>query len=72
MKVRGKGLIFAVELVSEKVGDEIYNELLEQGFIVCNRKALFRIDPPLITTEKEFNKFISTFKSIINAKKKFT
>lgn len=72
LKVRGKGLMFAVELVSKKVGDEIYNELLEQGFIVCNRKALFRIDPSLVTTKKEFNKFINTFKSIINAKKKIT
>ena len=70
LKVRGRGLMFAVELVSKKVGDEIYNELLEQGFIVCNRKALFRIDPPLVTTEKEFNKFVNTFKSIINTKKK--
>lgn len=70
LKVRGKGLMFAIELASKKVGDEIYNELLEQGFIVCNRKALFRIDPPLVTTEREFNKFVNTFKSIINAKKK--
>jgi len=69
LEVRGKGLMFAVELVSKKVGDDIYNDLIEQGFIVCNRKALFRIDPPLVTTEKEFNKFVNTFKSIINAKK---
>ncbi|AGF78016.1 4-aminobutyrate aminotransferase family protein [Desulfocapsa sulfexigens DSM 10523] len=70
LEVRGKGLMFAVELVSKKVGDDIYNDLIEQGFIVCNRKALFRIDPPLVTTEKEFNKFVNTFKSIINAKKR--
>lgn len=69
LKVRGKGLMFAVELVSKKVGDEIYNELIEQGFIVCNRKALFRIDPALVTTEKEFSEFVNAFKSIIKAKK---
>lgn len=72
LQVRGKGLMFAVELVSERIGDEIYNELIGQGFIVCNRKAFFRIDPPLITTQKEFEKFINAFKAIISAKKKIT
>ena len=69
LSVRGKGLMFAVELVNETVGDEIYNELIEQGYIVCNRKALFRIDPPLVTTEKELFRFINAFKIIINGKK---
>jgi 4-aminobutyrate aminotransferase-like enzyme len=69
LKIRGRGLMFAVEMSNKEVGDEIYNELIDQGFIVCNRKGLLRIDPPLVTTKEEFNKFINTFKSIINAKK---
>jgi len=46
--------MFGVDLVNAKIGDEIFDELIENGFIVCNRGALFRIDPPLIITEAEF------------------
>ena len=35
--------MFALDLVSEQVGDEIYDELIEKGYIVCNRGSLFRI-----------------------------
>ncbi len=67
--VRGRGLMFAIELVSEQVGDEIFDELIEEGFIVCNRGALFRIDPPLTISEAEFCSFIHTFETIINSKR---
>ncbi len=64
LEVRGRGLLFAVDLASEEVGNEIYDELIRQGFIVCNRKSLFRIDPPLTITEAEFDASISAFKAI--------
>ena len=67
--VRGRGLMFAVDLISKQVGDEIYDELIEKGFIVCNRGSLFRIDPPLTINEDEFGEFLETFGAIINAKK---
>ena len=67
--VRGRGLMFAVDLANEHVGDEIYKELIERGYIVCNRRALFRIDPPLIITEKEFGEFVGAFKAIVATKK---
>lgn len=66
--VRGKGLMFAIDLVNKQVGDEIYELLLEKGYIVCNRGALFRIDPPFIINDKEFKKFIATFAAIIASK----
>ncbi len=56
--VRGRGLMFAVDLASEQVGDEIYDELIEKGYIVCNRGSLFRIDPPLTINEDEFGEFV--------------
>lgn len=68
LEVRGRGLLFAVDLVNEDVGNEIYKELIKRGFIVCNRKSLFRIDPPLNITEQEFNDFISAFNDILDSK----
>lgn len=65
--VRGRGLMFGVDLGSVEVGDWIYAELLKKGYIVCNRKALFRIDPPLIISEDEFNQFILDFQSILTS-----
>lgn len=72
LDIRGRGLMFAVDLVSEQVGDEIYDELIEKGYIVCNRGSLFRIDPPLIINEGEFGEFIDTFTAIIASKKNVT
>ncbi len=67
--VRGRGLMFAVDLVSEEVGDEIFDELIEKGFIVCNRGSLFRIDPPLTISAAEFGKFIDTLNAILTKRK---
>ncbi len=64
--VRGRGLMFAVDLVNAEVGNNIYNDLLEAGFIVGNRGAAFRIDPPLIITETEIDAFIDVFKTILS------
>ncbi|MCP4433712.1 MAG: aminotransferase class III-fold pyridoxal phosphate-dependent enzyme [Gammaproteobacteria bacterium] len=69
--VRGKGLMFAVDLVNEQLGDEVFDELIEQGFIVCNRGSLFRIDPPLTISDEEFGKFIDAFCAILASKKNF-
>ena len=69
LEVRGRGLMFAVDLASEQVADEIYDELIDKGYIVCNRGSLFRIDPPLTIEEGEFVKFIDTFAAIIATKK---
>lgn len=65
--VRGRGLLFAVDICDKKTGDYIYEKLLNEGFIVCNRGALFRIDPPLIIKEEEFDQFINTFKNILDS-----
>ncbi len=66
---RGKGLMLAVDLVHEQVGDEIYDELIEKGFILCNRRSMFRIDPPFTISEAEFGKFIDTFATILASRR---
>ncbi|MCK5004774.1 MAG: aminotransferase class III-fold pyridoxal phosphate-dependent enzyme [Candidatus Aminicenantes bacterium] len=65
--VRGRGLLFAVDICDKKTGDYIYKKLLEKGFIVCNRGALFRIDPSLIISEEEFDLFIKAFNNILDS-----
>jgi acetylornithine aminotransferase len=65
--VRGRGLMFAIDLVDEIKATEIYHELIDKGYIVGNRGTTFRIDPPLVISENEFERFIDTFKSIIES-----
>ncbi|MBT8370553.1 MAG: aminotransferase class III-fold pyridoxal phosphate-dependent enzyme [Deltaproteobacteria bacterium] len=66
--VRGRGLMFAIDICNEKIGDSIYLALLDKGYIVCNRKSLFRIDPPLSVNEDEFCTFIEEFRNILSSR----
>ena len=65
--VRGRGLMFAIDIRDEKKGDRIYRKLLDNGYIVCNRKTLFRIDPPLSINEDEFYSFVNKFEDILDS-----
>lgn len=64
--VRGRGLMFAIDICNKNTGDKIYEMLLQKGYIVCNRGSLFRIDPPLIISEEEFSGFVSDFSDILH------
>lgn len=68
IKIRGKGLMFAIDFLNERTTQEIYSELIDRGYIVCNRGSFLRIDPPLIITEDEYGKFITALSSIVNQK----
>ena len=65
MEVRGRGLMFAVEFADKAFGDRIYDQLLENGYIVCNRGGMFRIDPPLVIGEADFLGFVEVFRSLL-------
>jgi len=65
MDVRGRGLMFAVDICDENTGDNLFKELIDKGYIVGNRKSAFRIDPPLTIKEDEFGNFISDFSRIL-------
>ncbi len=69
LDVRGRGMIFALDLPSKELAEEIYSGLIEQGYIIGNRGATFRIDPPLTLTEEEFDGFFSIFKTLIESRK---
>ena len=66
LDVRGRGLLFAIDQLNERVGDEIFSKLIDRGYILCNRRSLFRIDPPLIITEQEFDEFIQVFEALLH------
>lgn len=63
--VRGRGMMFAIDFADKAVSDRIYEGLLEQGYIVCNRGGTLRIDPPLVITEADFHGFIDTFRHLL-------
>ena len=65
LAVRGRGLMFAVDMSNKKETGEIYTELLKRGYIVGNRGESFRIDPPLIISKAEFNGFIDALKNAL-------
>ena len=69
LAVRGRGMMFAMDLANKDVADEIYSDLINRGYILGNRGASFRIDPPLILTEAEFDGFIDAFKALLLSKK---
>lgn len=65
LAVRGRGLMFAIDLANEDIANDIYSELIERGYVVGNRGTTFRIDPPLIIAENEFIEFAETLKAIL-------
>ena len=65
LSVRGRGLMFALDLANAEVARFIHDALLVKGFIVGLRGGFFRIDPPLILTLEEFDGFIAAFKDVI-------
>jgi len=64
-EVRGRGMMFAVEFAQQTVGDRIYDQLIENGYIVCNRGGMFRIDPPLIIEGSDFFEFVDVFRRLL-------
>jgi len=66
--VRGRGMMFAVDLANKDVAEEIYSDLIDRGYILGNRGTAFRIDPPLILTEADFSEFMDAFEDVIRSK----
>lgn len=65
--IRGRGFMFAIDFGSKVITGRIYDELIENGFIVCKRGTFLRIDPPLIISEEEFEEFVDRLATIIAA-----
>lgn len=66
LEVRGRGLMYAVDIKNEKITNSIYNDLIEKGYIVGNRGASFRIDPPLTIIKTEIDGFIEALRESLS------
>lgn len=64
-EVRCRGLMIAIDIANEEKCNYIYKKLLNEGFIVCNRKTMLRIDPPLIISKKHISHFLNVLNDII-------
>jgi acetylornithine/N-succinyldiaminopimelate aminotransferase len=64
-EVRGRGMMFAIEFAQKTVGDKIYVQLLDRGYIVCNRGGMFRLDPPLMIEESDILEFVGVFRDLL-------
>ena len=72
LDVRGRGMMFAMDLANKKIVNEIYSELINHGYILGNRGTSLRIDPPLVLNEAEFDRFFNVFKTVIDINKGIT
>ena len=72
LDVRGRGMMFAMDFANKDVANGIYSALISEGYILGNRGASLRIDPPLVLTEAEFEGFFNVFKAVIVSQKKTT
>lgn len=62
LKTRGRGLMFIFEIKDKRTTNSIYNNLIEKGFLTCNRGTALRVDPPLTITKSEIDHFIEALK----------
>jgi len=65
VEVRGRGMLFAVDLEDESKAAGVFAALLERGFIVCLRGATLRIDPPLTTPRDALLRFAAACDEIL-------
>lgn len=65
-EVRGRGLMIAIEL--KKNALDVYEELLNQGFIVAKRpnSEVLRLDPALTVERSTIDLFLAVFRNLVN------
>ncbi|WP_372647946.1 aspartate aminotransferase family protein [Draconibacterium sp.] len=64
LEIRARGLMIAIELKTSGIADLIYNQLIENGFLVGIKERTLRFMPPLIIEKKDIDNLIKTIDKI--------
>lgn len=65
IEIRARGLMLAIELKTKEIADFIYNQLIENGFLVGFKEKTLRFMPPLIIERENIDELIETIDRII-------
>lgn len=68
IEIRARGLMIAIELKTTENAEYIYNQLIENGFLVGIKDKTLRFMPPLIIEQKEIDNLIETIDKIETSK----
>ena len=63
--IRARGLMIAIELKTIGLADFVYNQLIDNGYLVGLKEKTIRFMPPLIIEEKDIDNLIKTIDKII-------
>jgi acetylornithine/N-succinyldiaminopimelate aminotransferase len=67
VEIRARGLMIAIELNTNEIADYIYNQLIENGFLVGFKDKTIRFMPPLIIEQRDIDKLVETIDHIITS-----
>lgn len=65
VEIRARGLMIAIELKTTELADFVYNQLIENGFLVGIKDKTIRFMPPLIIERKDIKNLIEKIDRII-------
>lgn len=63
--IRAMGLMIGLELNTIGLADFVYNQLIENGFLVGLKEKTIRLMPPLIIEEKDIDNLIKTMEKLL-------
>ncbi len=61
--VRGRGLMLAVDVKDQETTQQVYEGLIQRGFLLGNRGTALRIDPPLTIGRDDMDRFLAAFET---------
>ncbi|MFO7658864.1 MAG: aspartate aminotransferase family protein [Bacteroidales bacterium] len=65
VEVRARGLMLAIELKTTELADFVYNQLIENGFLIGLKEKTLRFMPPLTIERKHIDELIEAIDRII-------
>lgn len=64
LELRARGLMIAIELETSEIANYIYNQLIENGFLIGLKEKTLRFMPPLTIERKHIDELIETIDRI--------